>query len=88
MKKCAQCGRRLNAAKPNQSRPDPDYCVRCFRRIDEISLSRGLRTLLSASPETQRTSQYQEREAFYFMQVFHPDRGERANREFARTMKS
>lgn len=79
---CTQCERRLNVR--NRAKDDPEFCVRCFRRIDEISLAQGLRLLLAVSPETQRTPEYKERETFYFMQTFHPEHGEDANRRFAR----
>jgi hypothetical protein len=81
---CVQCQRRLRKSAQSD---DPDFCLRCYRRIDEISLARGARLLLSTSPEIQRTLTYKERETFYFMQIFHLERGERSNREFARTLK-
>ncbi len=81
MAQCVQCERRLT--KQNRS-DDPEFCVRCFRRIDEMSLSRGVRLLLNVTPEAQRTPKHKERETFYFMQIFHPERGENANKQFAR----
>lgn len=81
---CVQCQRRLRKSAQSD---DPDFCLRCYRRIDEISLARGVCILLSTSPELQRTAAHKERETFYFMQIFHPERGEQSNREFARTLK-